>query len=265
MRATAWITRPASPLASTRSGALGRLWWKLAIATNWPILVAVSVLSVLGIISIWADTRDQLHPEWPKQIGFLIAAALCMTAFQAVNYQKIGRFAWPFYIGSLLLIGYTVLGNKIRGLPLVHPVKGQCNWINFGPVSLQPAELMKVGFVLVMARYLRFRSSFRTVRAGGGADGVYPQAAGSGHGAGIHPMSVCDAVRRRRKGATPAGHRGPRRRHRRDTLVQRVRPDQALSARSRLRDVLRRPQDPSEDRISAAQRADRVRFGRHQR
>jgi rod shape determining protein RodA len=46
----------------------------------------------------------------------------------------------------------------------VRPIKGQCNWINFGPMSLQPAELMKVSFVLVMARYLRFRSSFRTVR-----------------------------------------------------------------------------------------------------
>src|SRR5262249_21963693 len=31
-------------------------------------------------------------------------------------------------------------------------------------MSLQPAELMKVGFVLVMARYLRFRSSFRNVK-----------------------------------------------------------------------------------------------------
>src|SRR5438552_1281612 len=160
---SAWLTQT-SPLANSRSGTLGRVWWKLAIATNWPILVAVAVLASLGVISIWADTWDALHPEWPKKIGFLLAAILCMTAFQAVNYQKIGRYAWPFYIGSLMLIGYAVLGNKIPGLPLVHPIKGQCNWITFGPISLQPSELMKVGFVLVMARYLRFRSTFRTVR-----------------------------------------------------------------------------------------------------
>src|SRR5262245_12764284 len=115
---SAMITRPA-PLAPARSNPLGRLWWKLAIATNWPILVAITVLSVIGVISIWADTRDDLHPEWPKQIGFLVAAALCMTAFQAVNYQKIGRFAWSFYIGSLMLIGYCVVGTKVHGLPLV--------------------------------------------------------------------------------------------------------------------------------------------------
>jgi cell division protein FtsW (lipid II flippase) len=63
-----------------------------------------------------------------------------------------------------MLIGYCVLGTKIAGLPLVRPIRGQCNWINFGPVSLQPAELMKVSFVLVLARYLRFRSNFRTMR-----------------------------------------------------------------------------------------------------
>jgi len=160
---TAYLSQP-SPLANKRSTPLGRVWWKLAIATNWPILVAISVLSVMGVISIWADTREMLHPEWPKQIVFLLIAIVCMAAFQVVNYQKIGRFAWPFYVASLLLIFYTVLGNKIPGLPLVHPIKGQCNWINFGPMSLQPAELMKVGFVLVMARFLRFRSSFRSVR-----------------------------------------------------------------------------------------------------
>src|SRR5215467_11626983 len=86
-----WLTNP-SPLANSRSSPLGRLWWKLAITTNWPILVAVIVLSAMGIVSIWADTRDTLHPEWPKQIAFLVAAILCMTAFQAVNYQKIGRY-----------------------------------------------------------------------------------------------------------------------------------------------------------------------------
>ena len=100
--------------------------------------------------------------RWTLQLWH--AAILAMAAFQAVNYQKIGRFAWPFYILSLLLIFYCVLGNKIPGLPLVRPIRGQSNWINFGPASLQPAELMKVSFVLVLARYLRFRSNFRTMR-----------------------------------------------------------------------------------------------------
>jgi len=48
-------------------------------------------------------------------------------------------------------------------MPGVSARNGAYNWIDFGPIALQPAELMKVAFVLVLARYLRFRSNYRTL------------------------------------------------------------------------------------------------------
>ncbi|HEY8667470.1 MAG TPA: FtsW/RodA/SpoVE family cell cycle protein, partial [Tepidisphaeraceae bacterium] len=57
---------------------------------------------------------------------------------------------------------YTVLGSKVH-LPGVHNTKGTYAWINFGPMSFEPSELMKIAFVMVLARYLRFRSNYRTV------------------------------------------------------------------------------------------------------
>lgn len=136
-----------------------KLWEQLAIATNWPVLVAVGVLASMGILSIWYHSEA----DGKKQLAFLVLAIGCMAAFQIVNYQKIGRYSWPFYIFSVLLILYTLLGQTIS-VPGVRNVKGAYNWINFGPVSLQPAELMKVSFVMVMARYLRFRSNYRTLK-----------------------------------------------------------------------------------------------------
>jgi rod shape determining protein RodA len=140
---------------------MNSFWKQLAIATNWPVLVAVAVLSAVGVLSIWADTRFNLRPEWPKQLAFLVAAFACMSVFQAVNYQKLGRWAWGFYILSFALILYTVVGSKVT-VPFVRQVNGAYAWINFGPASLQPAELMKIAFVMVLARYLRFRSNYRT-------------------------------------------------------------------------------------------------------
>ncbi|HET6250862.1 MAG TPA: FtsW/RodA/SpoVE family cell cycle protein [Tepidisphaeraceae bacterium] len=140
-----------------------KTWQRLAIATNWPVLVAVAVLSAMGIISIIAASHD----DGIKQCVFLGVAVACMGLFQAVNYQKIGRFAWGFYILSLLLVAYTVVGNVAQAhhhpLPGVHSTKGVCAWINFGPISLEPAELMKVAFVLLLARYLRFRNNYRRI------------------------------------------------------------------------------------------------------
>jgi cell division protein FtsW (lipid II flippase) len=148
-----------------------RFWTQLAIATNWPVLAAVAVLSALGSISIWAYSRltpDTLHRgEGTKQLVYLAVAFGCMVAFQAVDYRIIGRFAWPFYVFSLLLVLYTLLGGVAdylgHSLPFVHGTKGVYCWINLGPISLEPSELAKVAFVMVLARYLRFRSNYRTM------------------------------------------------------------------------------------------------------
>ncbi|MDB5330170.1 MAG: ftsW 2 [Phycisphaerales bacterium] len=144
--------------------AVKKTWQQLGIATNWPVLVAVAVLSAMGIISIYAAAPG----DGIKQLIFLGVATVCLALFQAVNYQKIGRVAWPFYVVSLLLILYTVVGNMAQAhghpLPGVHTTHGVCAWINFGPFSLEPAELMKIAFVLLLARFLRFRSNYRTLR-----------------------------------------------------------------------------------------------------
>ena len=131
----------------------------------------MAVLSCLGSVSIWAYSRqaiDPIHrPEGAKQLVYLAVAFGCMVAFQAVDYRIIGRFAWPFYVASLALVVYTLLGGMAEGhghaLPFVHGTKGVYCWINLGPVSLEPSELAKVAFVLVLARYLRYRSNYRTM------------------------------------------------------------------------------------------------------
>jgi cell division protein FtsW (lipid II flippase) len=135
-----------------------KFWEQLAIATNWPVLAAVIVLSLTGVISIWGDTPD----DGKKQLIFLFIGFGCMVAFQAINYTYLGRFAWTFYIVSLVLVLYTVAGTVLH-LPGVHLINGACNWISFPGFSMQPSELVKLGFCAVMARYLRFRSNYRTL------------------------------------------------------------------------------------------------------
>ncbi len=142
------------------------LWRQLAVVTNWPVLLAVAVLSALGVAGIWVDQPGS-HADAKKQMLFLAVAVVGMVLFQAVNYQRIGRLAWPFYILSLLLVAYTVLAAAMYEryrlkLPGVHEIKGTYAWINLGAMSLEPSELAKVSFVLVLARYLRFRSNYRT-------------------------------------------------------------------------------------------------------
>ncbi len=141
------------------------LWRQLAIATNWPVLVAVLVVSMVGFLTVWADSARGAGSDFKKHLIYMSVGVTCMAAFQAVNYQTIGRFAAAFYVVSLLLIMYTVIGAALvdRGVavPGIRKVNGAYAWIFFGPASLQPAELMKIAFVMLLARYLRFRSNYR--------------------------------------------------------------------------------------------------------
>src|SRR4051812_38397670 len=119
-----------------------KLWQQLAIATNWPVLAAVAVLSTLGVVSVWADSPS----DGQKQLVFLGIGLACMLAFQGVNYQILGRFAWVFYVLALGLVTYTVLGAAIGGpapIPFVRRVNGAYAWIHLGGFTLQPAELVK--------------------------------------------------------------------------------------------------------------------------
>jgi cell division protein FtsW (lipid II flippase) len=67
----------------------------------------------------------------------------------------------------MLLVLYTVVGTKVH-LPGVEKTKGACAWISIGSgrhkFSLEPSELMKISFVMVLARYLRFRNNYRSMR-----------------------------------------------------------------------------------------------------
>ena len=139
---------------------LKRLWQQLAIATNWPALAAVAVLSAVGVVSIWADSPA----AGTKQLMFLGAGLAAMALFQAVNYQLIGRWSWGFYFLSIALLVYTVIPVFHRDGFLGVPYRnGAHAWINFSVMAFQPAELTKIAFVMVLARYLLFRNNYRTV------------------------------------------------------------------------------------------------------
>jgi cell division protein FtsW (lipid II flippase) len=137
-----------------------RFWRQLAIATNWPVLGSVVLLSLLGVVSIWA--KDPQYGK--KQLLFMVVGLACMLVFQGVNYLRIGQFAWLFYFFSLALCIYIIMPGVPRsGFGSVPDVRHIHAWIDLGPLLLEPAELMKFALVGVLARYLRYRSNYRTL------------------------------------------------------------------------------------------------------
>lgn len=144
--------------------ARGAIWTRaVASPSRLAVMVAVAMLAGLGVLSIWADRRGTTGgTEGVKQLIYALLGVCAMIGFQWVDYRKIGRLSWPIYLLAICGVAYTLLGQVVT-VPFVRPKNGAYNWINFGPASLQPAEIVKLGFVLVLARYLRFRSNYRTL------------------------------------------------------------------------------------------------------
>lgn len=111
------------------------------------ILFPIILLGIISILSIYS-TADLLADEhqnlWIKQIvwysvGFIIAY-IVMFLGNKFLYQN----AWIFYIvGVLALILVLFFGTEINN--------ARC-WFNFGPMSIQPSEFMKVFLIILLAR-----------------------------------------------------------------------------------------------------------------
>jgi rod shape determining protein RodA len=79
-------------------------------------------------------------------VGVGAATAVCV-----MDYRFIYRMAVPVY---LLNIG-SLLALKVLG----HRAKGAESWFVIGPLRLQPAEFMKIGMVLMLAKF--FHDDYR--------------------------------------------------------------------------------------------------------
>lgn len=135
---------------------MSRTWQQFA--GTWPILIAVAVLCTAGLAAIAAVKPSDAE----SQAAYIILGAIVFVFVARSNYKLVGRWAWGFYIACLLLLIYMMLAPERAGFLCVPRINGYRSWIDLKILHLQPAELTKIAFVLLLARYLRFRSNYRT-------------------------------------------------------------------------------------------------------
>ncbi|MFN6168606.1 MAG: rod shape-determining protein RodA, partial [Burkholderiales bacterium] len=74
-----------------------------------------------------------------------MVAFIAMWIVAIVSPQTLRRIAIPVYIVGLLLLVSVALFGEIRN--------GARRWLNFGFVTIQPSEIMKLGMPLILAWY----------------------------------------------------------------------------------------------------------------
>lgn len=126
------------------------LYWPAVLPTLGLLLLGIAVLSGLEVRLglVWVD-------NWHVQqlIGVLIGLAAAV-ALLLVPYKTIVGRAYVFYGLNLLLLVLVLLVGSQRN--------NARRWLAFPGFDFQPSELMKLTIVITLARFIRFRSSYKT-------------------------------------------------------------------------------------------------------
>jgi rod shape determining protein RodA len=117
----------------------------LAGRIPWTLVISTLLVCALGIWNLASASRPPAHPFWINQSIYLGVALVAGMVAAAVDYRHLRSLAIPIYALNIL----ALLALKKFG----HTAKGAESWIALGPVRVQPAEFMKIGVILMMARF----------------------------------------------------------------------------------------------------------------
>ena len=131
------------------------------------ILFTTLGLMALGLIVIYAIgpmRANVLNTTYGTDYGpndfflgqlrsVVLSLAAFFLAFKAIPYKYIQKIAKPLLIFALILSALLWF-LSISQASIVKCELGECRWFQFGPVSFQPAEVLKIALVVYLADFL---------------------------------------------------------------------------------------------------------------
>lgn len=132
--------------ALTRPGERDRLSVKIG-ELDWRLVGLLCVLAFVGTAMLYSVAGGHWRPWAMNHVIRFGALLVVMLGLAIVHPKWWFRAAYPLY-GLLLLL---VL--MIEFTPLGYVAGGARNWLNLGFMRIQPAEFMKLGLVLALARW----------------------------------------------------------------------------------------------------------------
>ena len=117
------------------------------------LIAAVVITVVFGILMIYSAGYDPIENInkglFKKQIIWFIIGLIFLVLMSIINYRQMGDYALQIYGVLIFILLVTTIFSR--------PIRGTSAWLNFGLFSIQPSEFMKLGVVIVLAKYLELR------------------------------------------------------------------------------------------------------------
>lgn len=121
---------------------------------NWGIPVLAVLLAGFGVLMVYSASYYSAQQQtgdaffyMKKQLAGLVLGCIAMAVMAIFPYRKLKKLKWPALIVSLVLLAAVF----VPGLGVEN--YGATRWIGIGPVTIQPSEISKYGFVLFASAY----------------------------------------------------------------------------------------------------------------
>jgi rod shape determining protein RodA len=130
--------------ALTRPGERDRLVVKFA-QIDWTLCLVLCLIAGAGGLMLYSIAGGAWEPWAARHMLVFGAFLLLMTLLAVVDLRFWFAASYPVYaVGLLLLVAVEVVGHRSLGAT---------RWLRFGPLGIQPSEIMKIGLVLALARF----------------------------------------------------------------------------------------------------------------
>lgn len=118
----------------------------------FPIVALLSGLGVLLALRTGPNTSPSDPHLGERQLVWVLLGLVVflITLFGLRNMNWLSRYKYTWAVLGIVLVGFT-LANAFRVKNLDSPTHDQ---LNFGPLALQPSELLKIFIVIFFAAYL---------------------------------------------------------------------------------------------------------------
>jgi len=112
---------------------------------HWPFVSLVLLVGLIGYVVLYSAAGGE-HGPWAWRHALRLGLGLAvMMAIALTDIRTLFKTAyWVFAGAAVLLIGVEIVGTLSKGAQ---------RWIDLGIVQLQPSEVMKIGLILLLARY----------------------------------------------------------------------------------------------------------------
>jgi rod shape determining protein RodA len=115
----------------------------------WGVFLLLIAWSAMGLLNLYSATFRLTDPGLPtlfrSQLLWVCLGLVIFFWVTWMDYHLFFRFAYPLYIGSLILLALVFVAGR--------SVAGQQNWVVVAGFSFQPSEIAKLTLLLVLARY----------------------------------------------------------------------------------------------------------------